>query len=97
MSYDMHIGDESFSYTYNVAPMWYAAIPNKGIRAHYNLSGKRAIKPLLRIYNYMVTHYDKCIEMEPDNDWGSYEGALKFVTKLITASLRNPDEIWEGD
>lgn len=97
MSYDMDIGDESFNYTYNVSAMWYAAMPDKGIRSHYGMTGIEAVAPLLHIYTYMVQNKDNLIEHEPSNGWGSYEGALSFIHALIKASLRNPDKIWEGD
>lgn len=97
MSYDMHIGDDDFNYTYNVSPMWYAAMPEKGIRSHYGMTGKDALVPLRRMREYMEDNRDELEAMNPENGWGSYEGALEFVNKLISASLRNPDETWEGD
>lgn len=97
MSYDMQIGDEDFNYTYNVAGMWYAAIPDKGIRTHYGMTGKEALNPLREIREYMEANHIELVEMEPDNGWGSFEGALGFVNGLILASIRNPDEIWSGD
>ena len=97
MSYDMSIGEEDFNFTYNVAKMWYAAIPDKGIRAFYGMTGKEAVKVQQHIFNYMVDNKEELMQYEPSNGWGSYDGALKFVAKLIVASLNNPDEIWEGD
>ena len=97
MSYDMSIGNEEFNYTYNVAPMWYAAIPDAGIRAHYGLTGRDAVPRLRHIREYMEDHRDELLEMEPENGWGSYDGALGFVNRLIAASLRHPDDVWYGD
>ena len=97
MSYDMSIGEEDFNFTYNVAKMWYAAIPDKGIRAFYGMTGKEAVKVQQHIFNYMVDNKEELMQYEPSNGWGSYDGALKFVAKLIVASLNNPYEIWEGD
>lgn len=97
MSYDMSIGNESFNYTYNVSKMWYAAMPDKGIRSHYGMTGAEAITPLLYIYTYMVQNRKDLLQYEPSNGWGSYEGALTFIHDLIKVSLRNPDELWEGD
>ena len=97
MSYDMSIGEEDFNYTYNVSKMWYAAIPDKGISAFYGMTGKEAVKVQQHIFNYMVDNKEELMQYEPTNGWGSYDGALKFVAKLIVASLNNPDEIWEGD
>ena len=97
MSYDMSIGEESFNYTYNVSKMWYLAVPEKGIRTFYGMTGREAVKVQQHIFNYMVENKEDLMQYEPENGWGSYEGALKFVVKLIVASLNNPDEIWEGD
>ena len=93
----MSIGDESFNYTYNVSDMWYAAIPETGIRTHYGMTGRDAIEPLVKIINYMLEHEVEMRKIEPDNGWGSYDGALDFVGRLINASLRNIEEIWDGD
>ena len=97
MSYDMNIGEESFNYTYNVSPMWYKAKPDKGIRTHYEMTGRDAVEPLTDIYCYMIDNYDDLVKLDPSNGWGDYEGALQFVGELILASLRNPHEIWDGD
>jgi hypothetical protein len=93
----MQVGDEDFNYTYNVSLMWYAAAPDKGIRAHYGMTGKDALRPLRRIREYMEDNRGALLKMEPSNGWGSYEGALAFVSDLINASVRNPDEVWRGD
>jgi len=97
MSYDLNIGDESFNYTYNVSKMWYACYPDKGIRKHYGLSGKESVPVLRKLREYMENNYISLVEIEPDNGWGSYEGAVQFVGRLILAGIRNPNEIWEGD
>ena len=97
MSYDMGIGEESFNYTYNVSKMWYGCYPEKGIREHYGLSGEEAIPVLRRLREDMEDHSEQNIELEPANGWGSYEGALNFVSSLIGASIRNKDEVWSGD
>ena len=97
MSYDMGIGDDWFNYTYNVSPMWYAAKPKMGIRTHYGMTGKQALKPLRDIRNYMEEHQAKLEKLNPKNGWGDFEGALGFVNKLIRASLKYPRHKWQGD
>lgn len=97
MSYDLSIGYEDFNYTYNVAPMWYACYPDKGIRTIYGLSGEEAIPVLNELRQYMEDNSEELLVMNPSNGWGSYEGAINFVSKLILASYRNKTEIWEGD
>ena len=97
MSYDMSIGIEDFNYTYNVAGMWYASEPEKGIRAIYGLTGEQAVPVLRNMRDYMENHWADMVEMEPSNGWGSALGALTFLNELIVASIKNPKEIWFGD
>ena len=97
MSYDMAIADEDFNYTYNVSPMWYAAYPDEGIRTHYGLTGAEAIPVLRKLRDYMEDNRTDLILMNPANGWGDYDGALRFVNDLISASIRNPDDVWHGD
>lgn len=97
MSYDMHIGDQNFNYTYNVGRMWYDCYPDEGIRTHYSLTGTDALPVLRYLREHMENNRDRLLDMEPENGWGHYEGALAFVNSLILASIENPDEIWEGD
>lgn len=97
MSYDMHIADEDFNYTYNVAGMWYASEPEKGIRAIYGLTGEQAVPVLRKMRDYMEDHWDAMLMMEPSNGWGSAAGALDFLGCLIAASRRFPDSVWDGN
>jgi hypothetical protein len=97
MSYDMQIGDEDFNYTYNVASMWYDCYPDKGIREIYGAQGSVALKILRKLREHMEDNAERLREMEPDNGWGSFDGALEFINKLIAASLRNPNKQWKGD
>jgi hypothetical protein len=45
----------------------------------------------------MQDNKEKLLEFEPKNGGGSFYGAYEFVLKLLDSSLRQPDEIWEGD
>lgn len=97
MSYDISNDHESFNYTYNVSGMWYDCYPEKGIREFYGLSGKDAVPVLRKLREHMEDNAERLREMEPDNGWGTFDGALAFVTELIIESLRHPDSIWDGD
>lgn len=94
MSYDFNIGEESFNYTYNTAKMFYSAIPD-GVRTLDGLTGSQSLAPLLAIYIYMVENKAECLQYEPSNGWGSYEGSLDLIHNLTKAALNNLDEIWE--
>ena len=80
MSYDMYIGDEEYNYTYNVSKMWYAANSECGIRVHYGLTGYKALKPLLNIYNYMVLNEYELKKMNPSNGWGRLLWSFRVCT-----------------
>ncbi len=97
MSYDIHIADEDFNYTYNVSGMWYASQPDKGIRTIYGMNGREAAKVINEMMNYMVDHWIEMLAMNPSNGWGSAEGAYDFLARLSAASMRNVDAVWEGD
>lgn len=97
MSYYFEIADKSFNYTYNVSVMLYKAMPEHGIRVINGKCGEEAVKFLLTIYNYMVINSEALKELNPPNGWGSYEGALALVHKLIEASLTHPDDLWKVD
>ena len=97
MSYDITHADRKFNYTYNVAKMWYASKPEKGIRCFYGMNGKDALKEQRDIRDYMELNRPEMLEFEPENGWGDYQGALDFVNRLIASSLAGPDDIWDGD
>ncbi len=94
MSYEFEIGEESFGYTYNVAPMWYACYPLKGIRALNGFTGTKSIPLLRKLREHMEDNKEACEAVNPENGWGDYESALLFISKLIGAALRYPTEVW---
>jgi hypothetical protein len=97
MSYDMSIADKYFNYTFNVSGMWYASEPEKGIRAIYGLTGEEARPILRKMRDHMENHWQKMVDMEPSNGWGSAIGAFTFLNELIIASIEYPEEFWSGD
>lgn len=93
MSYDVEIHDTTLSgvemlvfsrnYTSNVAPMWVDA----GLML-LNFDGKEAgdlVHPLRMAYRQILRNPDRYKAMEPDNDWGSYDGCLDFLGAILTA------------
>ena len=97
MGYYLEIGEEDYSYTYNVSAMWYDCFPHKGIRIIYGLTGQEALLKLRAIRTHMEDHAERLKELEPANGWGSFYGALGFINKLIVASMEHPHETWAGD
>lgn len=97
MSYDMRINDEEFNYTYNVSPMWYASMPENGIREIYGKKGIEAAKIINLMMSYMVNNWDSMVALNPKNGWGSADGAYDFLARLSAASIRNINDVWSGD
>ena len=97
MSYDINIADEAFNITYNVGPMFYAAIPDTGIRTIYGMTGDEALTTLRWMREYFEINQRELTAMEPDNKWGTFDDTYKFLGKLILASINNKDKKWSGD
>ena len=97
MSYDLSIGEEDFNITYNVGPMFYAAIPEKGIRAIYGKTGRGAVPVLRDMREYFEENKVKLEKMEPSNGWGTFDNTYKCLCKMVLASMNNLDDEWSGD
>lgn len=80
------------NYTYNVSDMFYDALPcSDGIRGLNGAKGKDCIKLLEHAIHMMTTYPDKYKAMNPENGWGSYEGALGLLNKLKTWCEKYPE------
>ena len=106
MSYDINIGGEWFNYTYNMAPLFRAHLPNgDGITGLNGMTGKQASLEIDTFFQsaenerfFLFNHSDTCITVDnklrgkydPDNGWGSYIGALLFMEKVAAACRRHP-------
>lgn len=97
MSYDINIADEEFNITWNVAPMFYAAIPDEGIRTIYGKTGAEALPILQEIRAYFEGNKDYLTSLEPSNGWGTFNTTYRCLCKMVRISMNNPDEIWQGD
>lgn len=87
--------EDHFSYTYNVSQMWYEIYPeSKGMIDIDGMQGADAYNRLANARNHLEKEPDKFIAMNPPNGWGSYEGLLDFINRLISASLKHPHFRW---
>ncbi|MDI6838953.1 MAG: hypothetical protein QMD99_25000 [Rhizobiaceae bacterium] len=100
MSYDVYISDESFNYTYNMSKLFYDHIDG-GINALDGRSGKEAAMIIgeafdrlsstihlkwdndCGIHNFRA-HYDS------PNKWGSTDGAMVFLGRIMSACMMHP-------
>lgn len=91
MSLDISIGGKSFNATHNLTEMWTEA---GCFDALYNSDGIKAkhIRPFLeKGLKLMIIKSDSFKKLNPENGWGSYEGAVKFLENVINACLENKE------
>lgn len=101
MSYDVYLeidtggaepaalGD-SLNYTYNCGPMFRLALGRDGINSLEGELAGTAIQTLRSGIAEMEDEPGKYKALNPENGWGSYEGALQFLRDILTACVRHP-------
>jgi len=97
MSYDISLVHEVEdidvgNMTYNVSPMFSDALGH----VFRDYDGKRAgdiIDELLAGIEKMTADPDRYKAKNPENGWGSYEGALAYLVRLYKACLEYPESI----
>ena len=99
MSWDIRLTEEKLvevevadigNYTCNVSPMYVDAM---GVSLSYfdGKAAKDCVKLLAQGVKNMLDDPDKYLAMEPENGWGHYEGALRYLSKLMNACIENPN------
>lgn len=98
MSYDIYLtppkpqGVEIGNMTYNIAPMYNKAF---GVDDWKKVvGGKRAgdvIPEIFFAHKDMKDNPEDYKPLNPKNGWGSYEGALEYLNKLLVGCCENPD------
>lgn len=82
--------------TWNVNPMYYACLKDLDIDIHSisSWSGLKCsdILPYIEgIIGIMKNDPNRFIAMNPDNNWGSYDGALEWMIAIRRAILLSPE------
>lgn len=82
------------NYTSNVSPMWRHALKMAGedIRLS-DTEGRTAgdVLPLLKgAHAAMELHPEDYVDMEPENGWGDYVGALQYLRNLVRLCEEHP-------
>lgn len=75
--------------TYNLAPMFKKAIPG-GLKALDGMLAEDAAPILLTGINDMLTFPGQFEMLNPENGWGTYQGALYFLQQFQIACRQNP-------
>lgn len=95
----------SANYTYNVSKMYYHAwdqikhnldIPDYELRGGswreaIQLENKYAVRALFAMIRQLECYPEIYKPMEPENGWGTYEGAIKFLKDTHKVMLKNTD------
>lgn len=95
ISWDVNLKDKNNkttadvgNYTYNVSPMYEKAM-GMTLSDFNNMATKQAIQILEKGISEMIENKHLYIELNPDNGWGNYEGALKFLQDILKACKKH--------
>ena len=81
---------EWHNYTYNVSPMFYAAFGDDGLRSLHGKTGEEAAPLISAAMEYFREHESELRAMNPANGWGNYEGAHRFLGKILNEAQQHP-------
>lgn len=101
MSYDVSIGDEWFNYTWNVSQLFYDHIPadrdRGGLSELDGLTGRQAIAVITPAFTRLNDTYCRANgaagfrrKYDAENGWGSTDGAVIFLARIMAACVANP-------
>lgn len=77
------------NYTSNVSGMWRDAL-GRSLGDYHGAPCSEAAGPILRGIERMRTDPARYEAMNPENGWGDYEGALKYLERLYEACTQHP-------
>lgn len=109
MSYDVTIGDDWLNYTSNLARLFYDHIPETEASRGglHELNGKTGADclPILKDafdrlnHSYCDTNSTRAFRARYDapNGWGSTDGALIYLARIMARCALNPEAIVEVD
>lgn len=85
----------SENYTCNCAPMFQAAIGQDGIRTLHGLKASEIVGQLGRAVDHITDpeNLEFYKEIEPDNGWGSLDGAIDYLKGIHKACREYPDGV----
>lgn len=77
------------NYTANVSPMWTKALGYRLADLHGRTAGD-VMPDVRRAAWHMANNPEIYRAMEPDNGWGSHEGARDYLAQLLEGCLAHP-------
>jgi len=92
MSYDISIGNWSTNMTSNVSAMWDKAMPEHNLRDMDGYKASQVVDTLAEGVEHMARNRHEYLELDPENGWGDYGGALSTLLVMSIECERNPTE-----
>jgi hypothetical protein len=99
MSYDVHIGNNSHSYTSNLSEFFneiiryeepeYDVFKDKGLHVLHAMLGCEAL-PILKEAFQTAHHHDDLSTFDIPNGFGTAHGALHFLARIAIDCAMNP-------
>jgi hypothetical protein len=77
------------NYTYNVSKMYYKAIPG-GIKSLHGKSAGESAPIIKAAISDMESNPEEYEKLNPENGWGDYNGAIRFLKDLIPGMEEHP-------
>ncbi|WP_312356663.1 hypothetical protein [Agrobacterium sp.] len=86
----------SGNYTYNCSPMFVRAIGQDGINSLHGQKAKFLVDQLERAVAHISDPDNEPFykELEPENGWGSHEGATEYLKEILEACRNNPEGVF---
>ena len=78
------------NYTYNVSAMYYKAFRGDGLKTIDGMKAGDAISFLKEAIIYFIEHEDELKLLNPENGWGDYEGALRYLQNILVECKLHP-------
>jgi hypothetical protein len=77
--------------TYNLSPMFYKAFDlEDGIRGLDKMLCSEAAPHIEEAIRRMTTDKDEYVKLNPENGWGTYDGAMEFLNEWFDAVREHP-------
>lgn len=88
-------GNNEFNLTYNLTPMLRAAGMDPW-KDFIGLSAQVAGRQWLHVLKTLNAYPTRFKAMNPENGWGSYDGAVEVLAALVDACIVYPDAVIGG-
>lgn len=81
------------NYTHNVSDMWRKAGCYEALYRSEGVKASILLPTLRQSLAHMQDNPKEYLPLNPPNGWGSYEGAMKFLERVIAVLARHPNAL----